>query len=163
MKKFKQVNSTLYGLDLGLQYNVDNFQRETLNKTVRGGDGYTKLHYKEKLSQEGIKSIAAVHLKTALQVLGLNSLDNVAFGLGDFISAKQIGVYPVYVCESQCDDGMWEYQVESWISEFTEGDPLSNELFMESSLLVEEDTVKLYKETKTDKWGTTSTGWELSL
>ena len=58
---------------------------------------------------------------------------------------------------------MWEYQVESWFSEFTEGDPLSNELFMESSLLVEEDTVKLYKETKTDKWGTTSTGWELSL
>ena len=92
MKEFKQVNSTLYGLDLGLQYNVDNFQRETLNKTVRGGDGYTKLRYKEKLSQEGIKSIAAVHLKTALQVLGLNSLDNVAFGLGDFISAKQIGV-----------------------------------------------------------------------
>ena len=163
MKEFKQVNSTLYGLDLGLQYNVDNFQRETLNKTVRGGDSYTKLRYKEKLTKEGIKSIAAVYLKTTLQVLGLNSLDNVGFGLGDFISAEQIGIYPVYVCEVKCDDGSWEYQVESWISEFTGGDPLSNELFMESSLLVEEDTVKLYKETKTDKWGTTSTGWELSL
>jgi len=164
MKKFTlQDNFTVYGMDLGLEYNESEYSTETLNKTIRGSDCYATFLHKEKLSEEGIKSLAAVYLKTTLQVLGLTSLDEVAFGKGDFIGADEVGVYPVYVHENYCDKGNWEYQVESWISKYDGKVILDNDMFMRSSLLLTEGGTKLYKEAKTDRWGNEFEGWEISL
>lgn len=164
MKKFTlQGDFTVYGLDFGLEYNTNKYIAETLNKTIRGSDCYTTFLYKDKLSEEGIKTLAAVYLKTTLQVLGLTSLDEVAFGKGDFIGADKVGVYPVYVHENPCDNGNWEYQVESWISKYQGNVILDNDMFMRSSLLLTEGGTKLYRDAKSDRWGNEFEGWGRSL
>ena len=136
---------------------------KTLNKNTRGGDYYATFMYKERLSEEEVVSLAAVYLKTTLQVLGLTSLDKVAFGKGDFIDADEVGVYPVYVYENPCDNGNWEYQAESWISKYSGNVNLNNDMFMRSSLLLTEGGTKLHKEPKTDIRGNEFEGWSVSL